>query len=108
MLRQRLADTFIGLRVMRMNALRSMSSLEKAAMTPLTSVHKLYWATLHRALGELAVDVLGPDATIADGSPYELSAAQRLFLYSPRRHDLRRVQPDPAQHHRRAGPGPAP
>jgi alkylation response protein AidB-like acyl-CoA dehydrogenase len=81
-LRQRVADTFIGLRVMRMNALRSMSSLEKAAMTPLTSVHKLYWATFHRALGELAVDVLGPDATIADGSPYELSAAQRLFLYS--------------------------
>ena len=34
-LRQRVADTFIGLRVMRMNALRSMSSLEKAAMTPL-------------------------------------------------------------------------
>ena len=45
-------------------------------------MHKLYWATFHRALGELAVDVLGPDATIADGSPYELSAAQRLFLYS--------------------------
>jgi alkylation response protein AidB-like acyl-CoA dehydrogenase len=51
-------------------------------MTPLTSVHKLYWATFHRGLGELAVDVLGPDATIAEGDPYELSAAQRLFLYS--------------------------
>jgi alkylation response protein AidB-like acyl-CoA dehydrogenase len=80
-LRSRLADAWIGLRIMRLNALRSMGSLERAEMTPLTSVHKLYWATFHRALGELALTVLGPDAEIGDG-PGELSALQRLFLYS--------------------------
>jgi alkylation response protein AidB-like acyl-CoA dehydrogenase len=59
-----------------------MSALEKADMTPLTAVHKLYWASFHRGLGELAVDMQGPDGMIADAAPYELSAAQRLFLFS--------------------------
>jgi alkylation response protein AidB-like acyl-CoA dehydrogenase len=70
------------LRVMRYNALRSISSLEGGDLTPLTSVHKLYWATLHRALGELAVDVLGPEGLVLDDAPYELTAAQRLFLWT--------------------------
>jgi alkylation response protein AidB-like acyl-CoA dehydrogenase len=81
-MRQRVADAVIALRIMRMNALRSMSALEKADMTPLTAVHKLYWASFHRGLGELAVDMQGPDGMIADAAPYELSAAQRLFLFS--------------------------
>ncbi len=51
-------------------------------MTPLTSVHKLYWATFHRGLGELAMQVLGPDAELADAAPYDLAALQRLFLWS--------------------------
>ena len=42
----------------------------------------MYWANLHRDLGQLAVEVLGPDAEIADAGPYELSATQKLFLYS--------------------------
>jgi alkylation response protein AidB-like acyl-CoA dehydrogenase len=81
-MRQRLADAWISLRVMRYNALRGLTALQDGEMTPLTSVHKLYWANFHRALGELALDVLGPDAEIAEGPPYELTAAQRQFLYS--------------------------
>ena len=81
-MRQRIAATWIALRVMRFNALRSMSALEQGAMTALTSVHKLYWATLHRAMGELALDVLGPDAEIGNDAPYDLTPFQRLFLYS--------------------------
>ena len=82
LLRQRLADAWIRLRVMRFNALRSMPALERGAMTPLSSVHKLYWATLHRGLGELAMHVLGADAEVADHAPYDLSPLQRAFLYS--------------------------
>ena len=81
-LRQRLADAWIRLRIMRLNALRSLTALERGEMTLLTSIHKLYWASLHRDLGELALDALGADATIVDGAPYELAAPQRLFLYS--------------------------
>jgi alkylation response protein AidB-like acyl-CoA dehydrogenase len=81
-LRQRIADIWISLQVMRYNALRSMPSLERGEITPLTSTHKLYWASLHRAIGELAVDVLGPDGLVCDAEPYELSFAQRTFLFT--------------------------
>jgi len=81
-IRQRIADVWLGLRIMRYNALRSMSSLEGGDLTPLTSVHKLYWATLHRTIGELAVDVLGPEGLVIDDLPYELNEAQRVFLWS--------------------------
>jgi len=82
MLRQRLADAWIRLRIMRYSALRSLTALEQGEMTTLASVHKLYWATLHRELGELAMAVLGADAAVVDAPPYELSLAQRVFLYS--------------------------
>ncbi|MEX2269404.1 MAG: acyl-CoA dehydrogenase family protein [Acidimicrobiia bacterium] len=80
--RQRIADATIRLRIMRFNALRSLTPLARGEMTPLTAVHKLYWAGVHRSLGELAMDVLGPDAEIADDLPYDLSLLQRMFLYS--------------------------
>jgi alkylation response protein AidB-like acyl-CoA dehydrogenase len=82
MLRQRLADAWIRLRIMRYSALRSLTALEHGDMTTLTSVHKLYWASLHRDLGELALAVLGADGAVVDGAPYDLSPLQRLFLYS--------------------------
>ena len=82
MLRQRLADAWIRLRIMRYSALRSLTALEQGEMTTLASIHKLYWATLHRELGELAMAVLGADAAVVDAPLYELSLAQRVFLYS--------------------------
>jgi alkylation response protein AidB-like acyl-CoA dehydrogenase len=81
-MRQRLADATIGLRIMRFNALRSLAPLSRGEMTPLTAVHKLFWASFHRKLGELAMEVLGPDAEIADDPPYDLTPLQRMFLYS--------------------------
>jgi alkylation response protein AidB-like acyl-CoA dehydrogenase len=81
-LRQRLADAWIRLRIMRYNALRAIPALERGDLTALTSVHKLYWASLHRDLGELALAVRGADAMIAAGLPYQLDPMQRVFLYS--------------------------
>jgi acyl-CoA dehydrogenase len=83
-IRQRLADTWLRLRLMRLNAMRIMSSTHEAP--PAAMVTKLFWATLHRDLGELAMDVLGPEATLRtatfpDGSP-DYSRLQRLFLFS--------------------------
>jgi alkylation response protein AidB-like acyl-CoA dehydrogenase len=80
--RLRLVDAWMGLRVMRCNALRSLSALEAGALTPLTSIHKLYWATLHRGLGALAVDIMGADALVGEALPYELTPQQRLFLWT--------------------------
>jgi alkylation response protein AidB-like acyl-CoA dehydrogenase len=78
--RQRLTRAWIGLRIMRYNALRGLTSMARGDITPETAIHKLYWANFHQQLGELAVDVLGPDGEVAPQR--RTSAAQRLFLYT--------------------------
>ncbi len=79
LMRQRLAGTYTGLQLMRWNALRSMSG---GVPGPEASISKLFWGTWHRDLGELLVDLEGLSATVADGFPYELTNAQRLFLFT--------------------------
>jgi alkylation response protein AidB-like acyl-CoA dehydrogenase len=76
-LRQRLAEAHIGLEIMRLNALRTLAGSEAGALRPEALIGKLYWATFHRALGELAMDVLGAGAMATEDS-----ALQRLFLFS--------------------------
>ena len=85
--RQRLAEAHAGLEIMRWNTLRVLSGPEDGELPPATMITKLYWANWHRSLGELAMDVLGAEATLADqsvtpGDGYELTALQRLFLFT--------------------------
>jgi alkylation response protein AidB-like acyl-CoA dehydrogenase len=81
-MRQRLAQAWITLSILRMNTLRSLPGLEGPLSTPEASISKLFWATWHRDLGELAMDIAGMDATVASGFPYELDDMQSLFLFS--------------------------
>ena len=80
LVRQRLADAWITLSIMRYHALRTLPIMERGGITRETSIHKLFWATFHRALGELAVDVLGPAAITGGDERTERLA--RLFLWS--------------------------
>ncbi|CAN5792953.1 acyl-CoA dehydrogenase family protein [soil metagenome] len=87
-IRQRLVAAHAGLEIMRWTTLRVLSGDETAGPPPPAAmVTKLYWATWHRALGELAMDVLGPEALLGDpaaapGAGYQLTALQRLFLFT--------------------------
>ncbi len=81
-IRQRLADLWIRLEIMRLNALRTLSNLDGAELTRGGMITKLYWATWHRDLGELAMDILGPDADRLGPGEYGLNESQRLFLWS--------------------------
>jgi alkylation response protein AidB-like acyl-CoA dehydrogenase len=73
--RERLISAWIGLRLLRYNALRTLAS--EGEPGPEASVAKLAWATWHRSLGELAVDVQGP-AGVAGGD----AGAEALFLFT--------------------------
>ena len=65
------------------NALRSLSALEQADLTPLTAVHKLYWATLPpRPRRARPSTCSAPTATIAGERALRADAAQRLFLFT--------------------------
>jgi alkylation response protein AidB-like acyl-CoA dehydrogenase len=81
-MRQRLADAWIGLEIMRYNALRMLSRSEGAELAPEAMITKIYWATWHRNLGKLAMDVLGAESEIAETAPYGLTRLQRLFLFT--------------------------
>jgi len=80
-IRQRIAEAWMGLRIQRYNALRTLSDAGEAAGRA-AMITKLYWASWHRSLGKLAMDVLGPEGEVARGLPYELSPLQRMYLFS--------------------------
>jgi alkylation response protein AidB-like acyl-CoA dehydrogenase len=80
--RQRLARAYAELEILRFNTLRSLSDIDGPVAPPEASIIKLYWASWHRDLGELAIDVLGPAGLVAEGFPYELDEFQRTFLFS--------------------------
>jgi alkylation response protein AidB-like acyl-CoA dehydrogenase len=80
--RQRLARAYVELEILRYNTLRSLSSIDGPVAPPEASIIKLYWATWHQGLGELAIDVLGPAGLVAEAFPYELDEFQRTFMFS--------------------------
>ncbi|HEY3735915.1 MAG TPA: acyl-CoA dehydrogenase family protein [Jatrophihabitans sp.] len=81
----RLVEAWIGLQVMHWTALATLGARLGAgpgnAPGTEANVAKLMWASWHRDLGELAVDVGGPEATLT-GPDYDLTDAQRLFLFT--------------------------
>ena len=84
-IRQRLARAYVELTIMRYNTLRSLAGIDGPVASPQASIAKLYWGSWHRRLGELALDVIGPDALIVGGKDpgvYELDEFQRPFLFS--------------------------
>jgi alkylation response protein AidB-like acyl-CoA dehydrogenase len=75
----RLVDAWTGLRVMRYTARATLGGDRDPGGA--ANIAKLLRASWHQELGELAVDVAGPDATLT-GPGYDLSDAQRLFLFT--------------------------
>ena len=85
--RQRLVRMWTGLRLMKLNAMRSMSS--DGVPGPEASISKLFWGTWHRDLGELMIDLQGvhgliaePDGEFIDDDAYPLTLEQKLFLFT--------------------------
>ena len=92
-LRSDLVQCHIELEILRYNQLRLLASLtHDAPAGPEQSIGKLYWASWHRRLGELAMRVRGAASMVADGDggahagqgglDYPLDRWQRTFLYS--------------------------
>ncbi len=84
LVRDRIARAWVGLEVLRAYALDTVAvERHPAAGTGAEpSIIKLLWARWHQALGELAMEVEGASAMIAQAAPYDLSGWQRLYLFS--------------------------
>ncbi len=81
-LRDRPVRARMGLETLRLNALRMLTKMEGGALSREALVRKITWATWHRALGRLAMEVLGAQSEWAQGLPYERTMLQRLFLFT--------------------------
>jgi alkylation response protein AidB-like acyl-CoA dehydrogenase len=66
--RQRLADAYIRCEIMRMLGLRILTGvLTTGTLGPEASISKLYWSEYHQLVANLALDVLGAEATTIAG-----------------------------------------
>ena len=81
-MRQRLADAWIGLRIQRYHALRTLSQADRAELSREAMISKIFWATWHRGLGKLAMDVLGAQSELLEAEPYQLTPLQRMYLFT--------------------------
>ena len=81
-MRQHLAAAWTRAQILRWNLLRTMSSLELGTTAPVTNVYKLFWASFHQELGELALEVMGADAMTARPGPHPFDPLQTMFMYS--------------------------
>jgi len=83
LIRQRLVQAEIGLRLMRFGALRLLDQEAGGAGTGTAVTYKIQWATWRRSLGELAMDVLGQAGEVAAALPdgdYAMPMLTDLFL----------------------------
>ena len=80
LIRDKMADLGMRLKVMRLNALRTLSAHAEGKELPREGyIAKLYWSHWHRDLGEFAMSVLGEAAAITDEEYQDL---HNLFLWS--------------------------
>jgi alkylation response protein AidB-like acyl-CoA dehydrogenase len=102
-IRQRLAKAHSEIQIMRVNGLRSLTSVVQKKKDPgvvaLGLTNKMYWSEYHQRVMELAMDILGMEAQILTGNPdleesvpgygaratnaqYPASALQSSFFFS--------------------------
>ncbi|MEX1007398.1 MAG: acyl-CoA dehydrogenase family protein [Acidimicrobiia bacterium] len=82
-LRDRLADAWIGVRILGFNNARSLTTLMRTGEPgPGSSVAKLYWSEWHQRLCELKLDTLGADAVLYDYRDDSFERMQHSFLLS--------------------------
>ena len=105
LIRQRLAWCYSKVEIMRFLGMRTLTKfLAGHHPGPDASIFKLYWSEYHQVVTELAVDILGADALVADGrgrrrrrsrptTPARRTTAAVVGRHVPQRpgrHDLRR------------------
>ena len=82
LIRDRIARAHTGLTLMRYNALRTLSKGDNEMLSREAFIHKIYWGTWHKKLGELAMDVVGAPGLIAPSEDYAFDDLANIYLYT--------------------------
>lgn len=80
-IRARIAQAWMGLKVMHYNTLRTLSGGADGSLSREGYIVKYYWSNWHRDLGKLAMDALGVEGNILTDD-FSRTRLQQVFLFS--------------------------
>ena len=67
-MRQKLAQSYVDIEIMRLNQMRSISRISQTGVPgPEGSVHKIFWSELNQRFQQVATELLGPYAQLTNG-----------------------------------------
>ncbi|MEJ0048928.1 MAG: acyl-CoA dehydrogenase family protein [Rhodospirillales bacterium] len=81
LIRQKIADAWTGLQIMKFNALRLLSDESAGELDGAALTSKLFWSRWHRALGDLAMEVLGAAGEVGTAD-YRFPELPHIYLRS--------------------------
>ena len=80
MMRQRIADLWIGEQALQMNAYRSLTRILRGGSPgPEGSTSKLFWSQLDKEMAQLGTELLGPYSQLGRGTPHAVDEGQWEF-----------------------------
>jgi alkylation response protein AidB-like acyl-CoA dehydrogenase len=81
-LRQKLAQIYAELEILRLNQMRSISRIsQNGAPGPEGSIHKIFWSELNQRFQQVAQEVLGPFAQLDHGSEFAIDDGEWVYSY---------------------------
>jgi alkylation response protein AidB-like acyl-CoA dehydrogenase len=81
-IRQKLAQCYAEIEVMRLNQLRAFSRINETGVPgPEGSIQKIFWSELNQRFQQVAMEILGPYGQLAHGSPDAYDEGQWAYGY---------------------------
>jgi alkylation response protein AidB-like acyl-CoA dehydrogenase len=81
-LRQKLAQTYVEIEIMRVNQMRVISRVMQAgAPGPEGSIQKILWSELNQRFQQVAMEVLGPYGQLSRGAPHAIDEGEWAYSY---------------------------
>jgi alkylation response protein AidB-like acyl-CoA dehydrogenase len=81
-IRQKLAQCYAEIEVMRLNQLRAFSRINETGVPgPEGSIQKIFWSELNQRFQQVAMEILGPYGQLAHGSPDAFDEGQWAYQY---------------------------
>jgi alkylation response protein AidB-like acyl-CoA dehydrogenase len=81
-IRQKLAQCYAEIEVMRLNQLRAFSRINETGVPgPEGSIQKIFWSELNQRFQQVAMEILGPYGQLAHGSPGAFDEGQWAYGY---------------------------
>jgi alkylation response protein AidB-like acyl-CoA dehydrogenase len=81
-IRQKLAQCYAEIEIMRLNQLRAFSRINETGVPgPEGSIQKIFWSELNQRFQQVAMEILGPYGQLAHGSPDAFDEGQWAYGY---------------------------